>query len=71
MTDWQDVSDKISSATVDDEACTIGNCPVCGVTFPFWEFIISIYKDTPKACPNCGSEFYFQNEVRVYVRSKA
>jgi len=67
MTKWVDVSDGVLSVNIDDEHCSIGNCPVCKTTFGYWEFVLSIYPDSANSCPKCGALMYFRNDVKVYA----
>jgi len=61
----KDITGKVWFCTNDDEYLPIHKC-LCGKTFGSWEFVISIYKDTPTTCPSCGAKLYFSNEIRVY-----
>lgn len=60
-----DVTNKVYFYNPDDECLPITQC-VCGKKFEPWSFIISIYDDSPSACPTCGAKLYFRNAVRVY-----
>ena len=60
-----DVTELVDFDNPDDEYLPIIKC-VCGKEFRAWNFIISIYDDTPKSCPHCERKFYFRNRVRVY-----
>jgi DNA-directed RNA polymerase subunit RPC12/RpoP len=60
-----DVTKQVKFGNNDDECLPITKC-ICGQKFDVWDFIISIYKDDPTVCPNCGIKLYFSNETRVY-----
>lgn len=60
-----DITDKVSFQLSDDECLPLTKC-ICGVKFDPWTFILSIYSDTPKECPNCKAKLYFSNQIRVY-----
>lgn len=60
-----DVTDRVQFENNDDEYLPITKC-VCGARFPSWEFMISIYDDTPYACPKCGAKLVFSFSIAVY-----
>ena len=60
-----DVTEFVEFENNDDEVLPITKC-LCGTIFHPWKFIISIYPDWAKACPNCGRKFYFENAIRVF-----
>ena len=63
----EDVTDKMgfNIYDIDAEALPITRC-LCGGRFQSWDFNISVYPDTPVACPKCGRKFYFIPSVRIY-----
>ena len=61
----KDVTNLVDFSGNDDECLPITKC-VCGATFCAWEFIISIYSDTPYRCPKCDRGLYFSLGIRVY-----
>jgi hypothetical protein len=61
----RDVTHLVRFGDVYDESLPIARC-VCGERFPRWDFIISIYPDSPKECPKCGRKFYFSASVKVF-----
>ena len=66
MTQHIDVTDRIEIGDYDDELATVTKC-VCGAAFKLWgDFYISIYPDTPYACPKCGRKFFFGNEWKIF-----
>lgn len=62
---YKDVTDIVDFQNPDDELLPVTKC-VCGFKFDSWEFTISIYKDDPYECPDCGAKLFFRNAVRVY-----
>ena len=67
MGDWVDVSKQVGWYGLEDELLALTKC-VCGQIFEPWDFIVSIYADSPHTCRKCGREYYFRNDVRVYAR---
>lgn len=63
-TKWR--QDMSCSGDIDGESLPI-QC-ACGYGKEYWGFSIGIYKDRPKACPKCGRQYYFENEITVYVK---
>jgi len=61
-----DVTEQLKFANPDDEVLPIIRC-ICGKVFDYWKFYISIYEDTPHACPNCGRSYFFRNDIRIYL----
>ena len=61
----KDVTAQVDFGNSDDECLPITKC-VCGTKFGHWDFVISIYKDDPYECPECGAKLYFRNAVKVY-----
>lgn len=61
----KDVTKQVTFGNPDDEYLQIIEC-VCGKAFNWWEFIISIYEDSARQCPNCGRKFIFKQEVKIY-----
>lgn len=59
-----DVTSLVEFTSVDDESLPLVRC-VCGHKFENWSFILSVYKDSPTACPYCDRKFYFTNSVRI------
>ena len=49
----------------DDEYAPVLKC-VCGVSYPMWEQIISIYAADADPMPCCGRRFYFRQTVTVF-----
>jgi hypothetical protein len=60
-----DVTDQVSFYFPDDETLPLTKC-VCGKIFALWEFVISMYREHPTVCPNCGCWLYFKQEIRVF-----
>lgn len=60
-----DVTEKVNYGLNDDEALPLTKC-VCGTTFRPWEMILSVYDDTPEACPVCGRRMFFRVSIRVF-----
>lgn len=60
-----DVTDQVDFGNSDDESLPLTKC-VCGKKFEYWEFVLSIYEDSPNKCPNCGRKLFFRNSIRVY-----
>ena len=61
----KDVTSQVDFHNNDDECLPITQC-VCGEKFPAWSFVISIYEDTPKECPNCGAKLFFRLGIQVF-----
>jgi hypothetical protein len=60
-----DVTDWVAFHGNDDEHLPLVKC-VCGQRFQAWDFILGIYREWAKECPNCGRKLYFRNDIRVY-----
>jgi len=60
-----DVTPYVDFKNNDNETLPVTMC-VCGQRFEPWEFIISIYENTPSECPYCGAKLIFGNAIRVY-----
>jgi DNA-directed RNA polymerase subunit RPC12/RpoP len=62
-----DITDQIkfNAYDVDGESLPIQRC-VCGRSFDFWDFVISIYDDDPHECPECGRKMFFRVVARIY-----
>lgn len=60
-----DVTDKVQYGLNDDEALPLTKC-VCGTAFEPWDMILSVYDDTPEACPVCGRRLFFRVSIRVF-----
>jgi len=65
----KDITNLVDFNGNDDEYLPLTEC-VCGQRFEPWKFIISIYRDTPKECPNCKRKLYFKMGIRVYECEK-
>ena len=63
---WEE-SNVALAGEVDGESLPI-TC-ICGYG-GYWQFFISIYKDTPYSCPKCGRKYYFKNDITVFVAEK-
>lgn len=61
----KDVTTLVDFENSDDEFLPLTKC-VCGAKFSAWDFVLSIYADAPKSCPECGRKFYFRNAIRVF-----
>lgn len=61
----RDVTEKVGRGRVDDELLPIDEC-VCGQKFGAWNAVLSIYRDTPFECFNCGRRMYFSNKITVW-----
>ena len=64
MTD-KDVTELMLFGDIDNEYLPIDKC-ACGAEFGYWEFLLNVYKDTPRACWHCGRRFYFRNKITIY-----
>lgn len=64
MTYYIDVTESFDFGWPDDEYIPINKC-ACGHKFGSWEFLLSVYKDDPKACPKCGTKYYFEQTIRI------
>lgn len=60
-----DITRLVKCGEIDGEHMTLEKC-VCGQKFGYWDFILSIYPDSPTECPNCGRKMYFSANARVY-----
>ena len=60
----KDVTNLVSFGNPDDEQLEITKC-ICGAEFNIWAFTISIYKDQPDPCPNCGRMFFFNQKITI------
>lgn len=61
----RDITDSVDFDLNDDEYLSLRKC-VCGKQFDYWEFSISIYRDSAKECPSCGRRLYFLPRIAVY-----
>jgi hypothetical protein len=61
-----DITDRCDFDLNDDELLPLTKC-ACGTKFAPWDFILGIYRDAPKQCPQCGRLLYFS--VRIMVVS--
>lgn len=60
-----DVTDKIGFGGVDDELLPMNEC-MCGAKWGSWSGpIMSIYPDTPTACPACGRQYFFSLGITI------
>ena len=48
-----------------DEFLPIVQC-VCGKSFDFWSFTVSIYENDPIQCPECGRKFIWSQNITVW-----
>ena len=62
---YADVTHRLMVGDVDEESLPIKRC-ICGTEFKPWDFVISIYKKEPIACPICDRKFYFTNKITIY-----
>jgi NAD-dependent protein deacetylases, SIR2 family len=60
-----DITDKVYTGSPDGELVPLNKC-ACGKEFEYWDFILSIYDDNPKECPNCGRKLFASIQVRVF-----
>ena len=63
-----DVTDSVDFdfGSIDGELLPLTKC-VCGAKWSPWSGPgISIYEDSPNACPECGRKFYFAACIKVY-----
>ena len=60
-----DVTKQVDFHFNDDEWLPITKC-VCGEKFSAWDFIISIYEDSPYKCPKCGAKLFWGSNIKVY-----
>ena len=61
-----DVTTQVEVGEVDAEALPMTKC-ICGKEFVLWGGpILSIYKDTPTECPDCGRKFYFAHQITIW-----
>lgn len=65
MSKLVDVSRQMDWNNPDDEHLPVTKC-VCGTEFVAWNFMISIYEDSPNKCPSCGRKFFFSNSIHIY-----
>lgn len=63
---WKETKVKFAGE-IDGESLPI-TC-VCGYG-DYWEFPISIYPDDPYTCPKCGREYYFKNDITIFMSEK-
>lgn len=63
--DGIDITSQVKFGNSDDEFLPLTEC-ACGEKFEAWDFILSIYRDTPKTCSKCGRKMYFSNSITVY-----
>jgi len=62
----RDVTDLMDFNFPDDEVMPLTGC-LCGAKWPAWSGpYISIYEDTPYACPECGRKFYWQARYTIW-----
>lgn len=61
----KNVTSQVTIGGYDEEMVAITRC-VCGNKWHAWDFIISIYRDNIKPCPNCGRKLYCSIGVTVY-----
>lgn len=60
-----DVTTLVKFQENDGESLPLTQC-VCGKKFDAWDFILGVYQDNPTRCKDCGREFFFSVEIRVY-----
>ena len=63
-----DVTDQVDFGWPDDECLPMKKCG-CGATWALWEWdglLLSIYKDDPRECPECGRKFYWESHIKVF-----
>jgi len=60
-----DVTDRVEFGSVDGEFLEVVRC-LCGAEFDYGVEVLSIYRDDPWICPECGAKLYFKQTVRVY-----
>lgn len=65
MRKFIDVTKDLDWNNPDDECLPVTKC-VCGAEFSPWKFFISIYDDTPYACPKCGSKFFWRSSIKIF-----
>lgn len=65
-----DITDQVETFGLNDDECLSLTRCVCGEQFEPWDFILSIYEDSPKECPSCGRQMYFSARIRVYEVQK-
>ncbi len=58
-----DVTELVNFDYNDGECLPLTRC-ICGQEFASWDFILSVYPDTPRDCSSCGRKFYF--DVRIF-----
>jgi len=61
----KDITNQVGFGDLDGECLSLIKC-VCGIEFPYWEFVLSIYRDSPSECEGCGRKLYFHNRISVY-----
>ena len=61
----KDITNDCRYELNDDECLPLTRC-ACGQEFNPWSFTLSIYRDSPDICPNCGRKLYFGVKIRVY-----
>jgi len=50
---------------IDGELVWLSQCK-CGAEFKPWDFILTIYEDDPRQCPECGRMLYFSVKVTIH-----
>jgi hypothetical protein len=62
----KDVTAQVDFGLNDDEILPLTKC-VCGAKWSMWGGpYLSIYRDTPYGCPECGRKMYFRISIRVF-----
>ena len=61
-----DVTELVDFGNPDDECLPITKC-ICGQDYSMWSETLSIYKEDPWQCSQCGRKYYFGNRVKVYM----
>ena len=60
-----DITALVAIDDPDGEDAPLRRC-VCGQTYGYWEFVLSIYRDSAHACIRCGRRLYISIRVHVF-----
>ena len=65
----KDITSLVNFGNNDGELLPITKC-ICGTRFIAWDFIISIYPDTPYECPSCKRKLYFSLSIKLFEKER-
>jgi DNA-directed RNA polymerase subunit RPC12/RpoP len=63
-TEYIEITDKVEYGDVDADMLPLHKC-VCGIKFPYWEFILNDHVSELQECPNCGRKMFFKHLISV------